>query len=161
MGLDFWFLLWFPSRSLISGRRFQLISTDFTTQCTRFLLLPAPRPIYPTLQVPVPIWPSQRMILISWNCLGPWHLSRNLLDKPHHRGRYEAIYILHGCSFSGSAPRRIMVSQMHILWEAWFIWITCHLQFLITCSSLYCKLPNIGGVDGLDKARICSHAVNW
>jgi len=26
-----------------SGRRFQLISTDFTTQCTRFLLLPAPR----------------------------------------------------------------------------------------------------------------------
>ena len=27
----------------ISGCRFQLISTDFTTQCTRFLLLPAPR----------------------------------------------------------------------------------------------------------------------
>jgi len=32
-----------PSRFLISGHRFQLISTDFTTQCTRFLLLPAPR----------------------------------------------------------------------------------------------------------------------
>ena len=43
MGLDFGFLLRFPSRFLISGRRFQLISTDFTTQCTRFLLLPAPR----------------------------------------------------------------------------------------------------------------------
>ena len=29
MGLDFGFLLRFPSRFLISGRRFQLISTDF------------------------------------------------------------------------------------------------------------------------------------
>jgi len=33
VGLDFGFLLIFPSRFLISGRRFQLISTDITTQC--------------------------------------------------------------------------------------------------------------------------------
>ena len=52
MGLDFWFLLWFPSRFLISGRRFQLISTDFTTQCTRFLLLPAPVQICNLLPFP-------------------------------------------------------------------------------------------------------------
>ena len=36
VGLDFGFLLRFPSR-------FQLISTDFTSQCKRFLLLPAPQ----------------------------------------------------------------------------------------------------------------------
>ena len=45
-------------RFRISGCRFQLISTDFTTQCTRFLLLPAPR---------LSLWNRALHFCMHWN----------------------------------------------------------------------------------------------